>query len=184
VILVASLVVIDIFIVGAWFGVEKTLERIERTTVGEVEARVEPSVYALDMLRHYPVFGAGAGSFYGAFPRYRGPDIGGFYDHAHNDYTQFLVETGPPGAVLAGSLAVMALAVSVLALSRRRDPLARGFGFACVMGVCAIAIHSTVDFNLQIPANALAFVVLLAYGWIALYLERSGNAASTGEKRS
>jgi hypothetical protein len=41
-----------------------------------------------------------------------------------------------------------------------------------LMGVCAIGIHSTVDFNLQIPANALAFVVLLAYGWVALYLER------------
>ncbi|MGH8735113.1 MAG: hypothetical protein ACREVB_15625, partial [Burkholderiales bacterium] len=51
-----------------------------------------------------------------------------------------------------------------------RDPLARGFAFAVVMGVCAIAIHSTVDFNLQIPANALAFVVLLAYAWVALYL--------------
>jgi hypothetical protein len=40
------------------------------------------------------------------------------------------------------------------------------------MGVSALALHSTVDFNLQIPANALAFVVLLAYGWIALYLDR------------
>ena len=38
------------------------------------------------------------------------------------------------------------------------------------MGVCSLAIHSTVDFNLQIPANAFAFMVLLAYGWIALYL--------------
>jgi O-antigen ligase len=129
------------------------------------------------------VFGAGAGSFYGAFPRYRGPEIGAFYDHAHNDYTQFLVETGPIGAVLAGSLPLMALIASVLALSRRRDPLARGFAFACLMGVCALAIHSTVDFNLQIPANAFAFVVLLAYGWIALNLERRGSAASTGSKR-
>jgi hypothetical protein len=29
-----------------------------------------------------------------------------------------------------------------------------------------------VDFNLQIPANALAFLVLIAYGWVAMYLER------------
>jgi len=44
-----------------------------------------------------------------------------------------------------------------------------------LMGVIAIGIHSTVDFNLQIPANALTFTVLIAYGWIALYLERRDN---------
>ena len=59
----------------------------------------------------------------------------------------------------------------MLALARRRDPLARGFAFAVLMGVCSLAIHSAVDFNLQIPANALAFMVLLAYGWVAYYLD-------------
>lgn len=181
VILVASLIVIDIFIVGAWFGVEKTIERLEQTTAVEVEQRVEPSVYALDMLKDYPVFGAGAGSFYSAFPRYRGPDIGAFYDHAHNDYTQFLVETGPLGALLIGALPLLALINCVLALSRRRDPLARGFAFAALMGVAAIAIHSTVDFNLQIPANALAFVVLLAYAWIALFSASAPSARRSAE---
>jgi len=183
VILIASLIVIDIFIVGAWFGVEKTIERIESTTIVEVEQRVEPSTYALDMLAHYPVFGAGAGSFYSAFPRYRGPDIDAFYDHAHNDYTQLLVETGPLGALLIGSLPLLALVNAVLALSRRRDPLARGFAFASLMGICAIAIHSTVDFNLQIPANALAFVVLLAYAWISLFSAAGPSARHSPENR-
>ncbi len=170
--LVASLLIIDIFIIGAWFGVEKTLQRIEQTTVQEVEERVEPSEYALEMLRDYPLLGAGPGTFYTAFTRYRPPEIKSFYDFAHNDFTQFAVETGPGGALLAGSLPLMSLICAVLALSRRRDLLARGFAFAVLMGVCAMALHSTVDFNLQIPANALAFVVLLAYGWIALFLDR------------
>ncbi|TAK86006.1 MAG: O-antigen ligase domain-containing protein [Betaproteobacteria bacterium] len=183
VILIASLIVIDIFIVGTWFGVEKTLDRLQQTTAVDVEQRVEPSVYALDMLKDYPVLGAGAGSFYGAFPRYRGPDIGAFYDHAHNDYTQFLVETGPLGALLIGTLPLLALINAVLVLSRRRDPLARGFAFAALMGVTAIAIHSTVDFNLQIPANALAFVVLLAYAWIALFSASGPSARHSPERR-
>ena len=172
VLLIASLIAIDIFIVGSWFGVEKTVQRIEQTTSRDVEEREDPTVYALDMARDYPVFGAGAGSFATAFMRYRGPDIRAFFDHAHNDYTQFLVETGALGAALAAGLPLMALVLAVLALSRRRDPLARGFAFAVLMGVCSIAIHSTVDFNLQIPANAFAFMVLLAYAWIAYYLER------------
>jgi len=29
-----------------------------------------------------------------------------------------------------------------------------------------------VDFNLQIPANACYFMVLLAFGWIALFHDR------------
>jgi hypothetical protein len=33
-------------------------------------------------------------------------------------------------------------------------------------------IHSSVDFNLHIPANTMYFMVLLALGWVALYLER------------
>ena len=47
----------------------------------------------------------------------------------------------------------------------------RGISFGAIMGIMALLIHSTVDFNLQIPANAFAFMVLLAYGWIALHLE-------------
>jgi hypothetical protein len=65
--------------------------------------------------------------------------------------------------------------LAVLALSRRRNPLARGFAFSVLMGVSSIAIHSTVDFNLQIRANAFAFMVLLAYGWIALHLESQSS---------
>ena len=51
----------------------------------------------------------------------------------------------------------------------------RGISFACIMGVTAILIHSWVDFNLQIPANASLFMVLLALGWIALYHDRQPN---------
>ena len=172
VILIASLIAIDIFIVGAWFGVEKTVQRIQETTVQDVEEREDPSAHALEMVRDYKLTGSGAGSFYTAFPRYRGPDLKAYYDFTHNDYIQFLAETGAIGVALVGSLPIMALLLSVLALWRRRDPVARGFAFAVLMGVVSIGMHSTVDFNLQIPANAFLFMVLLAFGWIAYYLDR------------
>jgi O-antigen ligase len=172
VILIASLIAIDIFIVGSWFGVEQTMQRIGATTVSDVAERGDPSARSLQLARDYPVFGAGGGSYYTAFTRYRGPDVRAYFDYAHNDYIQFLAETGIVGLALAISLPVFALVLAVLVLARRRDPLARGFAFAVLMGVCSIGIHSAVDFNLQIPANALAFTVLLAYGWIAYYLDR------------
>jgi hypothetical protein len=45
VVLIVSLLVIDIFIVGAWFGLEKVQQRIVNTTL-ETEARDEVDYYA------------------------------------------------------------------------------------------------------------------------------------------
>jgi hypothetical protein len=45
--------------------------------------------------------------------------------------------------------------------------LQQGLGFSACMGIVAILIHSSVDFNLQIPANAFMFVFLLAIACIA-----------------
>jgi hypothetical protein len=50
------------------------------------------------------------------------------------------------------------------------------------MGIAALGMHSTVDFNLQIPANSFAFVVLLAYAWIAYYLERRSSPRAAEPK--
>jgi hypothetical protein len=45
----------------------------------------------------------------------------------------------------------------------------RGISFGAMMGITSLMIHSWVDFNLQIPANALTFMLILAFGWISLY---------------
>jgi len=181
VLLIASLVVVDIFIVGAWFGVDKTMQRIEQTTAGDVRERVDPAIYAVKIVDDYPWFGTGGGTFYNAYPQYRGADILPYYDHVHNDYMQLATETGLPGFALLGAIVLLSFFAAVLAQSRRRDPLARGVAFGVVMGITALAIHSTVDFNLQIPANAFIFTVLLALGWISLQLERHENRQNRGQ---
>src|SRR6185312_2457317 len=43
VLLLASLVAIDLFIVGSWFGVEKLAQRLEQTTAQDVHVREEPA---------------------------------------------------------------------------------------------------------------------------------------------
>ena len=180
VVLLASLIVMDIFIVGAWFGVEKTVQRIEETTKRDVEERVDPSGQALAIFRDFPAVGSGAGTFYTAFSRYRSEDILPFFEFVHNDYVQFLTDTGAIGICIIGLFALMPLGAGILAQAWRRDPLARGMGFAVVMGVVALGIHSTVDFNLQIPANAFAFMILLAFGWLSLFLGRSPGRRPAG----
>jgi len=94
------------------------------------------------------------------------------------------IDAGVPGLAMLGAIVLLSFFAAVLALSRRRDPLARGIAFGVVMGVTAIAIHSTVDFNLQIPANAFVFTVLLALGWLALYLDRHERKGQTPVDKS
>lgn len=42
-----------------------------------------------------------------------------------------------------------------------------GIGFGAAMGIIAVLSHATVDFDLQIPANAATFVVLCAIAVLA-----------------
>ena len=183
VVLLVSLIVIDAFIVGSWFGIEKLANRLEQTSlsyqVGEttesVETRAEPAKYGLDLINDNRLVGTGPGSWYVAFPRYRGGDLSNFFDYAHNDYVQFAAESGLIGLAILGLIVVWSLGVALVAQYRRRDPLMRGYSFAAIMGITAILIHSSVDFNLQIPANAMLFMVLLAFAWLSLYMDRRSN---------
>jgi len=181
VILLATLVVLDIFIVGAYFGVERVVERIEQTRF-ETEDRGDIAIYALRMWKDFPVFGSGLGSFHVVFPRYSGPVLPVSYTHAHNDYVQFACETGIVGFSLLGLLVLMSFIVALRAQYVRHDPLLRGISFGSMMGIIALMIHSAVDFNLQIPANALAFMLVLAFGWISLYHDRGGHSGETPDE--
>jgi putative inorganic carbon (HCO3(-)) transporter len=183
VLLLLSLIAIDLLIVGSWFGVEKLAKRIEATTIGDVEMREEPAAYTIDLIKDYLWLGSGPGTFYITFPRYRPETIPYFYDYAHNDYAQFAAESGLIGLGILGLIVTLTLSKALVAQWERRDPLMRGMSFACIMGTTAILIHSWVDFNLQIPSNAIYFIVLLAFGWIAANLRKDeqNSARSTSQ---
>ena len=56
--------------------------------------------------------------------------------------------------------------------------------FAAVMAIVSLLIHSFVDFNLQIPANALMFVVMLAFCWLCRYVpHEAGDKTHHGRRR-
>ena len=179
VLLLASLVAIDLLVVGSWFGVEKLAQRFQDPTGQTIEERELPASRALELAKDFPIFGAGPGSFYLAFTPYRTERIEAFFNHAHNDYVQFAAESGFVGFAIIAAFVILSIAAALRAQWQRRDPLMRGMSFASIMGVTAILIHSWVDFNLQIPANASLFMVLLALGWISLFLDRREGSART-----
>ncbi|UTW48988.1 O-antigen ligase [Bacterioplanoides sp. SCSIO 12839] len=169
-VLLTSLLVIDVAIVGTFFGVEKVAERLQNTSV-EKESRDEVARDTYQMWQQNPALGIGAGSYQYTYPAYRSADVTvrGLYDHAHNDYLQFLAEFGLPGFIALMLAAVWCGWLGLVAMRKRHSNLMKGLGFASTMGLLAIAIHSSVDFNLQIPANAFMFVFLMAMACIARY---------------
>jgi hypothetical protein len=172
VILIVSLLLIDMFIVGAWFGVEKLTDRISQTSAEGDAGRLDVAKRSIGLLKDYPLVGGGGGSFHTVYARYRSGEVKQYYDHAHQDYLEIIADVGGVGFSLLALAVLLSLYTALRTLFRTRDLLLRGMSFASVMGIIALLIHSTVDFNLQIPANAATFMIILALGWIASSLDR------------
>ncbi len=167
VIFFASLLLIDLLIVGNFFGVEQVVERLQ-TTSSTTEHRDEVVRESLQIVADFPLAGTGAGSYYSIYPAYSRGDVPQNYDHAHNDFVEFASEWGLPGLTMLGAAVVYCLYCALQGLFRRRDPLMQGMAFASLMGLLALLVHSVADFNLQIPANAALFMVVMALGVISM----------------
>lgn len=168
VVLLASLVVIDIFIVGSLIGLDRVVDRLEHTSL-ERETRDEVARDTLDYIRDFPVFGSGLHTYRDVFQFYKGSYTPKTYTRAHNDYLQFLAETGALGGVILGGFVLLTVGAGVLAL-RRRIPWAVGAGFAVLMSSIALFIHSWVEFNFQVIANAASYLIIAGMGWVACCL--------------
>jgi O-antigen ligase len=167
----ASLLVVDMVILGKWFGFNRLLARLEQTNP-DSEARVWSNAYTLDYIREFPLTGSGGGSFYGIFPNFQAPNLPGFHVHAHNDYLEFAAELGLPATGLLVGFVALALWNAYRVQRERHTALYKGAGFAVTMTILWAAIHSTTDFNLQMPANALTFVSILALAYSCRALPR------------
>jgi putative inorganic carbon (HCO3(-)) transporter len=164
-ILIVSMIVIDLFIVSAWFGLDKVQDRLAATSLAQ-EKRDEVVLDALPMLSDFALVGSGAGSFYSVFPMYKQSEIFAFYDHAHNDYLQTAIELGIPAFLLLAAIVLICFYTSLRAMRQRKPSILKGSAFACSMAILGMLIHMTVDFPIQAPANASYFVVFLALSLI------------------
>ena len=173
VVFLSSLFVVDMLILGRWFGLDQLVQRLEQTNP-ESESRVWSNAYTFDYIREFPLTGSGGGSFYGIFPNFQAPNLEGFHVHAHNDYLEFAAELGVPAAFVLACFVLLALQCAYRVQRERHTPLYRGAAFAVTMTICWAAIHSLTDFNLQIPANALTFVSLLGLAYCSRGLPRPG----------
>lgn len=126
------------------------------------DVRVDLYRQVIDMIAARPFLGFGGGSFELAFPPFRrlpvSPDLA--WEKAHNSYLTLWAELG----LVAGSIPLILIA---LALTR----IVGGLSKACSawaaksagLGLIVVAaLHSLTDFSLEIEANSILFVFVLA----------------------
>ena len=135
-VLVISILVIAVFVVGTWFGMEKVIDRISKSVQVEQQEwvirdqdRLDADRESLEIISKSPVTGMGGGSFYTVYPAWRGRDQG-YMDHTHNDYLEFAVEYGLVGEGLMGVFLLICLKKSADGLVERDRPGQFGVCFA------------------------------------------------------
>ncbi|MEM9474860.1 MAG: O-antigen ligase family protein [Pseudomonadota bacterium] len=120
--------------------------------------------HVVDGILDRPLLGHGLGAFHDTF-RARVPleAAGAEWERAHSSYLENAYELGlPAAAVLYMSLSWIGIVLLRGAHIRRRDRVFPSVALACFL---AGALHSMVDFSLQMPAIAAMFAFLTGIGW-------------------
>ncbi|MBI5115657.1 O-antigen ligase family protein [Candidatus Poribacteria bacterium] len=115
---------------------------------------------SLRMALEFPWFGVGLGAYRYGFPIYQTLEGGIFYNHAHNDYVEFLAETGLVGSACMFVTLLAFVAVPIHWLIKRQRLQFGPLAIASLIGVLSLLLHAIVDFNFHITANALTFAVV------------------------
>jgi len=142
-----------------WIGVDSVVQRYSDLMVDDGLFRQARLMIFRDVNRMIIAnpLGVGVGNFQDRFRQYQTfrPDL--LFDHAHNDYLETAAEWGLPVAIAFWSFIVFAAVRAFRLFASAQSPEQRGMLLACIGAILAILIHSLMDFNLQIPSNAMLF---------------------------
>lgn len=139
-------------IAATWYGLTPLAERLAVTSVEE--GRFE--VYGLMLTQLEPrwwLTGVGLGGFEAVFRQVQPADMGGWYDYAHNDVLQWLLEMG-----LVGLLLLLAVAVALVRnarLERETIPI--------YAGLAALMLVALGDFSWHIPATQVVLATFVGF---------------------
>jgi O-antigen ligase len=146
----------------SWLGVRQILQRF--STLQSLEAsqqkRIAMALGTWHIFLDHPAWGTGLGTIQAVYPPYETLYDGKVVNHSHNDYLEALAETG----VLGGLCCAFFLAILVLEARRSivQSPssFVASLQWAAIIACLGFLVHSFVDFNLHIPANALLFFLV------------------------
>jgi O-antigen ligase len=132
------------------------------------------------LIKDYPLFGCGLGSYGSCFLRYKTVAPMGTVDYAHNDYLQVLSELGVFGFVAGLALVARVLLLTIRGARYASSADNRFMAIASAGAITAILLHSFVDFNMYVPANGLEFAWIL--GVAAVYTNSRAGQTPGSQK--
>jgi O-antigen ligase len=149
----------------AWLGggeLARRMASIHTEARAELSGGLRTTVNrdGLKMFAHKPWLGWGLGVFPDVYPQFRSFHTNFFVNEAHDDYLQLLVEMGGLGFAAMLWFVVIMYRGAVKKLGDWPEDINGAVALAAMLGATGILVHSFVDFNLQIPANAALFYVM------------------------
>jgi O-antigen ligase/tetratricopeptide (TPR) repeat protein len=158
------LVTVAIAIVATgWFGWDHVLNEFGKTINAEghiYDGRFPIWQDTFQIIKDYPWFGAGFGSYMDLNPSYRTIITPNMVDHAHNEYLELLTDGGIVAFIFAAWFVLTVLIGGWKWLKKRRDLYAQLTGIGAITAICAMLLHCIVDFNLHNGADGLYFFFL------------------------
>lgn len=161
---------LGILFFASWMGFEPLYKRFSATSELTVKMRTDIWKDTGGIVKDFPIFGAGKGTFVDIYPKYRTFSNDFTYYHAHNDYLELISEMGLLGlavTVIGGGFFAYKI---IHRLTKRRNTYVKHISAGLLCSLAAIVIHSVTDFNMFIPANALLFSTILALLVLTVHL--------------
>jgi O-antigen ligase len=126
----------------------------------------------------HPFLGTGLGTLQTVFPPYETLYDGKIVNHTHNDYLEALAETGIAGGLCCAWFIGVLLTDSLKRWGRLNNSFAGTLQLSGLIACSGFLVHSLVDFNLHIPANAMLFFLMAHLATVKLPQATSPSSGS------
>ncbi len=140
-----------------------------KVELAENNARFLVNKICLVMVADAGRWGFGPGLFSALFPYYSydaGDRVAGFWQYAHDDYLQTLIEWGSAGAAVWGLFFFGGILAGIAPpFGRELSRTERALLVGAMVGLGCTALHAAVDFPLQIASLQLYVVTFLGVAW-------------------
>ena len=161
-----------------WLGGKELTNRVSSISTEsrtEISGGMRRSIDrdTIQMFRQKPLLGWGLQTFPVVYPQFRSFYTNFFVNEAHNDYLQLLAEMGVLGFGTMVWFLVVLYRNAIPKITNWISDVSGAVTLACVLGCTGILVHSLVDFNLQIPANAALFYVFCSIAAAPALLQRA-----------
>jgi O-antigen ligase len=158
---VVALAAAAALVLASWVGTSLAIKRLSTLESHDpsITRRISMFRGAAHIFWDHPIKGAGEGTFVAVYPRFETAYDGRVVDHAHDDYIETLAETGLLGAMCGLAFLWILYRDARKNFTAGQGHFSQGLHAGAIAAICGLLLHSFVDFNLHIPANALLFLL-------------------------